>query len=97
MVIRKTIKSAYDAHGYILDPHGACGFDALKNNLDEDEYGLFFATAHPAKFPEVIEEQIGKTVDIPESMKTFLKGRKKSIKMSDSYEQFRTFLLDLPK
>ena len=40
----------YAANGYLLDPHGACGYQALKDGLQPGETGIFLETAHPAKF-----------------------------------------------
>ncbi len=53
--IRETIKSVYQKYNYIVDPHTACGF----KDLDALEHCLILSTAHPAKFPDVIEETLG--------------------------------------
>ena len=50
--IRETMRQCYADTGYILDPHGACGYQALTDNLQEGEIGVFCETAHPAKFKE---------------------------------------------
>ena len=51
-------------HGYLLDPHSAIAWLALQDRLaDEPEaHGVFLATAHPAKFREVVEPAIGRRV-----------------------------------
>lgn len=51
--IGRAIIDCYGKYGYLLDPHGACGYLALKKHLKEGEKGVFLATAHPAKFDEV--------------------------------------------
>ena len=51
--IVRTIARCYNENGYLLDPHGACGYQALKDSLRPGETGVFLATAHPAKFAEV--------------------------------------------
>ena len=48
--IRETVQLTYDETGYLLDPHGACGYRALSENLQPGEVGVFLETAHPAKF-----------------------------------------------
>ena len=53
--IRETIKKIYQGTGYLLDPHGACGYRALEEGLLEDEVGIFLETAHPAKFLDTVE------------------------------------------
>ena len=56
------IGRVYREHGYLLDPHGAIGWLAINDMLrddDDEAVGVFLATAHPAKFREVVEPAIG--------------------------------------
>ena len=62
--IRETVKCTYDETGYLLDPHGACGYRALVEELKDDETGIFLETAHPAKFLDTVERIIGDKVEI---------------------------------
>ena len=92
-VIRKTMKSCYSENGYVLDPHGACGYQALKQLLREGETGVFCETAHPAKFKDTVEGAIDAEITIPEKLAAFKKGEKKSEPMSKEFADFKTFLL----
>ena len=92
--IRQTIRKVYDTHGYLLDPHGACGYMALKEGLKDGETGVFLATAHPAKFKETVEECIDKTIEIPEELQAFMKNEKQTITSSADYQSFREILLN---
>lgn len=92
--IRETIISCYNENGYILDPHGACGYRALKEGLKEGETGIFCETAHPAKFKETVESIIRKEIEIPTRLAEFMKGKKQSIELSNDFADFKTFLLD---
>lgn len=92
--IRETIISCYNENGYILDPHGACGYRALKEELKEGETGIFCETAHPAKFKETVESIIRKEIEIPTRLAEFMKGKKQSIELSNDFADFKTFLLD---
>ncbi|MFZ4726586.1 MAG: threonine synthase, partial [Paludibacter sp.] len=74
--IAQTLKSCYAETGYLLDPHGACGYEALKEGLDVNETGVFMETAHPAKFLETVESIIGEKVEIPQKLQEFMKGTK---------------------
>jgi threonine synthase len=56
---------------------------------------LFLETAHPAKFPEVVNEATGGEVETPERLKAFAKGEKVSLKISAGYEEFREYLSEL--
>ena len=78
--IRETMKEVFIYEKYMLDPHGAVGYRALKADLKNDEVGVFLETAHPAKFTETVEDILGKgTVTLPEKLKVFMKGEKLSI------------------
>ncbi|MDP4202732.1 MAG: threonine synthase [Bacteroidota bacterium] len=91
--ISATVKSCYQSTGYLLDPHGACGYQALKEGLKEGETGVFLETAHPAKFVGTVEAIIGERVAIPEKLQEFMKGEKLSIELSKEFADFKKFLL----
>ena len=82
-------------NNYLTDPHGACGYLALKSGLTETENGIFLETAHPAKFKETVENIIGKPVEIPAKLQEFMKGTKQSTAMSSDFETFKTYLMEL--
>lgn len=90
--IGRTISSLYDKYGYLADPHGACGYQGLTDLLSDGETGIFLETAHPAKFKDTVEKIIGKPVEIPERLKDFMKKEKKSIKMTNRFEDFKEYL-----
>lgn len=69
------MNECYKANGYILHPHGACGYQALKDNLKNGETGVFCKTAHPAKFKKTVETAIGSDVSIPERLAKFMQGK----------------------
>ena len=63
---RACIASVHRRTGYVLDPHGAVAYAALeKHGLPSGGPAVVLATAHPAKFPEVVEEAIGERVPVP--------------------------------
>jgi threonine synthase len=92
--IREILKEVYTEHNYLCDPHGACGFEALKENLFENQVGVFLETAYPAKFTETVESIIGKgNVPMPEKLAAFMKDEKKSIPLNNEYANFRNYLM----
>ena len=54
--IAQIIRDVHTRYGYVVDPHTACGF----KDLSKDRPSVVLATAHPAKFPDVIKEAIGR-------------------------------------
>lgn len=93
--ISETMQECYKSSGYILDPHGACGYQALKELLKPDETGVFCETAHPAKFKEKVDEILNTNIEIPERLVAFMRGTKLSIPMSKDFETFKKFLMKL--
>ena len=92
--IRATMQQCYNETGYTLDPHGACGYQALKDLLNEGEVGVFCETAHPAKFKEKVDEIIGIDVEIPERLADFMKGTKQSVPLGKDFAGFKKFLME---
>lgn len=92
--ISDTIRQCLKDNNYLLDPHGACGYRALKEGLQEDETGIFLETAHPAKFAETVESIIGKKIEIPQRLQEFMRGTKQSVEVGKDFEQFKEFLLN---
>ncbi len=93
--IRDTMKQVFTEEKYMLDPHGAVGYRALKADLKDGEVGVFLETAHPAKFTETVESVLGEgTVVLPEKLAAFMKGEKLSIPLSTEFADFKQFLLN---
>lgn len=92
-LIRETMRACHEATGYVLDPHGACGYRALKEQLEHDEVGVFLETAHPAKFKEKVDDILGTDIAIPQRLQDFMQGTKQSIELPNSFEAFKRFLM----
>ena len=91
--IRKTMQQCYEETGYVLDPHGACGYQALKDGLKPGEIGVFCETAHPAKFKEKVDDILGTDIEIPARLKAFMEGQKQSVEMSKEFADFKAYLM----
>lgn len=95
--IREIIARVYDESGYLCDPHGATGYQAAQSYRKEHPglTGIFLETAHPAKFREIVEEVIGKPVELPERLAAFAGREKKALQIQPDYKEFRQYLLDI--
>ena len=91
--IRQTMRACYEDTKYILDPHGACGYQALTDGLQPGETGVFCETAHPAKFKEKVDEILSIDVEIPERLANFMKGQKQSVPMTKDFADFKQYLM----
>jgi threonine synthase len=75
--VRATIRRVYEERGYLLDPHSAIAFLGLRNYMGQAArvgqagqvgLGIFLATAHPAKFAEIVEPIVGRSIDTPDPL-----------------------------
>ena len=91
--IKETMRQCYNETKYILDPHGACGYQALADGLKPGEVGVFCETAHPAKFKEKVDDILGIDVTIPDRLAAFMKGQKQSVPMTKDFADFKSYLM----
>jgi threonine synthase len=90
------MKMLHDRFGYIADPHtavGVLGWEAYRREHPEPAQGLVLATAHPAKFADVVMKAIGTAPPLPDRLAAYLKRDKLSLPVSSSYDEFKQFLL----
>ena len=93
--IAETLADTYRRTGYLLDPHGACGYRALSEMLQPGEQGVFLETAHPAKFRDTVEGIVKAEVAIPEKLQAFMRGTKQSVPMTAQFEDFKAYLMSV--
>jgi threonine synthase len=92
----EAMKSVYSRFHYIADPHtavGVLGWEAYRREHAEPAQGLVLATAHPAKFAEIVTRAIGAAPPLPDRLAAYLQRHKLSLPMSDRFEEFKQFLL----
>ena len=92
--IKETMRKCYSETDYVLDPHGACGFRALQENLKPGEIGVFCETAHPAKFKEKVDDILGIDIEIPARLRAFMEGEKQSVELSKDFADFKAYLMN---
>jgi threonine synthase len=105
---KATIARVYKTNNYILDPHGAVAFIAAEQFLLEQQVNnntisttddafnagaIILETAHPVKFPEVVEEAIGQSLPIPASVQNLFEKEKVSIPLAPNYTAFKNWML----
>ncbi|MDY7107201.1 MAG: threonine synthase [Planctomycetota bacterium] len=95
---RRAICEAHERYGLLLEPHGAVGWAGLQRYVrDEAEGGetlcIVLETAHPAKFPEEIEANLGIVPETPPSLAGLEDRPEDFSTMSTDYDAFRDLLL----
>jgi len=103
------ITRVYNDYGYTLDPHGAVAFLAAEAFIHDHEHAIthynhtvesmpvhaiILETAHPVKFPEVVEEAIGHQLTIPASVQYLLDKPKQSVPLAAAYTAFKQWMLE---
>jgi threonine synthase len=94
---KQVIKEVDATKGYLMDPHGAVGYIALKNYLKtHPEFsGIFAETAHPIKFYDVVEEIIHRQIPLPDAIQSLMQVEKKSTAIEADYEELKSYLLSM--
>ena len=80
---------------YVLDPHGAIGWLAITGALEQAgplTEGVFLATAHPAKFREVVEPAIGRSVPLPEVLAEAVTRPRHALPLAADYAALHALL-----
>ncbi len=91
------MKEIYSQYNYIIDPHGAVGYLAMKKFISENQTdqlsGIILETAHPAKFADIVENVLCKKIVVPERLQSCLVKKKNSIKISKDFKDLKNFIL----
>ncbi|MGC4085292.1 MAG: threonine synthase [Vicinamibacterales bacterium] len=95
--VRATIRRVYEERGYLLDPHSAIGYMGITAHLAQaesgrDRIGIFLATAHPAKFSEVVEPVLGRPIETPPALADVVARPRHVLKIAATFEAVRRTL-----
>ena len=94
---RSTIQRAWEKHRLLLEPHGAVGWLALEQYLEKnptEAIAVSVETAHPAKFPEEIEQLLGFSPKAPATLADVESKPEQYQKMPPDYAAFKRLLLE---
>ena len=98
---KDTMKSVYERHSVLLEPHGAVGWaglheycKAFPGDTPSSQLAVCLETAHPAKFPAEITELLGLDPPLPASMQGLDQKTESWESMKSDYNLFKTYLLD---
>ncbi len=91
---RKGIKEVFDKYNYVIDPHGAVGYLALKEFQKQysNTKGIILETAHPSKFNKEVEAQIKKKVNIPTRLSELASRKKVATSIGTDFDSFKSLL-----
>jgi threonine synthase len=91
----EAIREVWAAEQYLLEPHAAVAYTALRRYHAQHPQakGLILATAHPVKFPDVVEPVLGQPIPLPAVVAQLQNRLKRSVPLAVDYEQLKAFLM----
>lgn len=92
---REQLAATWQQTGYLPDPHGAVAIDAFFQHkaAGHNDLAIFLETAHPIKFPEVVEDIIDNELPLPDSVAGIILKKKEATLIPNDYDAFKTILL----
>jgi threonine synthase len=94
---RAALRDAWARYKLLVEPHGAVawqGFlDWQTHEALDGSPAVILETAHPAKFPEEIEKNLGFSPDVPPAITKAEKMPEDFDRMSADYETFKKYLI----
>lgn len=95
---RRGMRALYALTRYVAEPHGAVGWlglESYRKSMQDDVMGIFLETAHPAKFPDVVSQELGVTVEMPDRAREVMSRPRQSIPIGPDFAEFKEYLLSL--
>jgi len=87
------INNFYKKEKILIDPHTAVGI-GVANKISLKESVVVLATAHPAKFSNVVMKETGKQAELPDKLKKILNQKEKYKELPKDLEKVKKFILD---
>ena len=93
---KEAVKEVYQEYNYIIDPHGAVGYLAFKEYLDQNpsHNGVILETAHYSKFKETVDTELEFTTEVPDRLAILEKREKKAKQIDAEYDLLKAYLLE---
>jgi threonine synthase len=93
--VEAAIRDVHREHGYLLDPHTAVGWLAIRAVRGEHPGapGVVLATAHPAKFPAAVEAALGAAIAVPPALAAPMSRPETVREIAADYAELRRLLL----
>jgi threonine synthase len=86
----------FSRYHYVADPHGAVGYLGMKSYLegiDNSVSGIFLETAHPAKFPEILRQAAGISIQAPPQVRELQDKDSRAIRINNDFDELKEYLL----
>jgi threonine synthase len=92
---QEAMQNVFTKNNYVLDPHGAVGYLGLKKYLmnNPEAQGIFLETAHPSKFPDVVESAIQQPINLHPVLAELTNKQNQSLSCSTDFSTFKKLLM----
>ncbi len=95
METKAVIGAIHEANGYLLDPHSAIAVSAAKAKAPASAAPVVaLATAHPAKFPDAVEEASGIRPSLPQALADLYERPERTTVLPNDLAQVEAFVRD---
>lgn len=95
---KQAMCEVFQRYGYVIDPHGAVGYLALKdfqaNTSNQKTTGVVFETAHPSKFKDDVELTLQASIEVPDRLQELAMQPKMSFPLPPEYSALKGWLMD---
>ncbi len=86
------IRDVHAETGILLDPHTAVGVGAARKTTRDGHKRVVLATAHPAKFPDAVEEATGVRPELPPHLSDLLSRPEAAASIDNDVDAVRDFV-----
>ena len=90
---KSIINEIYKNQKTLIDPHTAVGIGVMKK-ISLEGNTIVLATAHPSKFPYVVEKETGVKPELPKKLQYILDGKEKYEKLPMDIKSIQNYILD---
>ena len=90
--VRATIRDTFEKTGEIVDPHTAVGLHVAREHIAPSHMVVSLATAHPAKFPDAVEDAIGIRPPLPAHVADIMKKEERFTVLPADLERVEEFI-----
>ncbi len=90
--VNNTIKTVLSESGYLLDPHTAIGVAVSRQKANSNSPMVVLSTAHPAKFPDAVEQACGIRPALPKRCKDLMMGKENYTLLPNDLEAVESYI-----
>jgi len=87
------INKIYKKEGILIDPHTAVAI-GVSNKISLEDETVVLATAHPAKFSDVVMKETSIKPDLPENLKKILNQKEKAEILPNNLNKVKDYIMD---